>query len=117
MLLPPGPIHVLVATRPVDFRKGMNGLAAVVQEQLGADPFSGTIFVFRSKRADRVKLLFWDGSGVCLFAKRLESGQVRWPRPGDSVMQLSAAQLSALIEGLDWTRVHAIPLVRPQVAR
>ena len=95
----------------------MNGLAAVVQEQLGADPYSGTIFVFRSKRADRVKLLFWDGSGVCLFAKRLETGQFRWPRPGDSVMELSAAQLSALIEGLDWTRVHVTPLARPQVAR
>lgn len=117
MVLPAGPIQVLVATRPVDFRKGMNGLAAVVQEQLGADPFSGTIFVFRSKRADRVKLLFWDGSGVCLFAKRLEAGQFRWPRPGDSVMQLSAAQLSALIEGLDWTRVHVTPLARPQVAQ
>jgi transposase len=117
ILLPPGPIQVLVATRPVDFRKGMNGLAAVVQEQLGADPFSGTIYVFRSKRSDRVKLLYWDGSGVCLFAKRLEAGQFRWPRPGDSLMQLSAAQLSALIEGLDWTRVHATPLTRPQVAQ
>ncbi len=117
MLLPPGPIQVLVATRPVDFRKGMNGLAAVVQAQLGADPFSGTIYVFRSKRADRVKLLYWDGSGVCLFAKRLEAGPFRWPRPGDSLMQLSAAQLLALIEGLDWTRVHATPLARPQVAQ
>lgn len=67
--------------------------------------------------ADRVKLLYWDGSGVCLFAKRLEVGQFRWPRPGDSLMQLSAAQLSALIEGLDWTRVHATPLTRPQVAQ
>lgn len=117
LVRPSGSLRVLVATRPVDFRKGMNGLAAVVQEQLGADPFSGTIYVFRSKRADRVKLLFWDGSGVCLFAKRLEAGPFRWPRPGDSVMELSAAQLSALIEGLDWTRVHATPLVRPQAAQ
>lgn len=53
-LLPPGPVQVLVATRPVDFRKGMNGLAGVVQEQLGADPFSGTIYVFRSKRSSLV---------------------------------------------------------------
>lgn len=110
-------MRVLVATRPVDFRKGMNGLAAVVQQQLGADPFSGTIYVFRSKRADRVKLLFWDGSGVCLFAKRLEAGRFRWPWPGDSVMELSSAQLGALIEGLDWTRVHVTPLARPQAAQ
>lgn len=114
MLVPPGPIRVLVATKPVDFRKGMNGLAAFVQEQLKADPFSGVIYVFRSKRADRVKLLFWDGSGVCLFAKRLEEGKFRWPRIEDGVMRLSAAQLAALVEGLDWTRVHARRVSAPQ---
>ena len=107
MLVPPGPIRVLIATKPVDFRKGMDGLAALVKEQLKADPFSGTIYVFRSKRADRVKLLFWDGSGVCLFAKRLEEGKFRWPRVEDGAMRLSAAQLAALVEGLDWTRMHA----------
>jgi transposase len=101
MLVPPGPIRVLVATKPVDFRKGMNGLAALVKERLSADPFSGVIYVFRSKRSDRIKLLFWDGSGVCLFAKRLEGGRFRWPRIEDGVMRLSAAQLSALVEGLD----------------
>jgi transposase len=59
----------LVATQPVDFRKGANGLAALVQEQLMADPFSGTIYCFRSKRGDKVKLIFWDGRGLCLFSK------------------------------------------------
>lgn len=117
MLIPPGAIRVLVATRPVDFRKGMNGLAALVKEQLGADPFSGVIYVFRSKRADRIKLLFWDGSGVCLFAKRLEEGKFRWPRIEDGVMRLSAAQLSALIEGLDWARVHVPRIARPQAVQ
>jgi hypothetical protein len=68
MLIPPGPVRVLVAMKPVDFRKGMNGLAALVQEQLKADPFSGTIYCFRSKRADRVKLVFWDGTGLCVQA-------------------------------------------------
>jgi transposase len=91
---------VLVATKPVDFRKGMNGLAALVQEQLKADPFSGTIYCFRSKRADRVKLVFWDGTGLCLLCKRLEDGKFHWPRVQDGVMRLSAAQLSALLEGL-----------------
>lgn len=97
---------MLVATKPVDFRKGAEGLAALVREAMQADPFSGAVYVFRAKRADRVKLLFWDGTGVCLFAKRLEDGEFRWPRVQDGVMRLSAAQLQALLEGLDWRRVH-----------
>jgi transposase len=91
MLIPPGPVRVLMATKPVDFRKGANGLAALVKEQLRSDPFSGVIFCFRSKRADRVKLVFWDGTGLCLFAKRLEQGKFRWPRIEDGVMRLSAS--------------------------
>lgn len=79
MIVPPTSVRVLVATRPVDFRKGMDGLAALVPEELKADPFSGVIYVFRAKRADRVKLLFWDGTGVCLPAKRLEGSKFRWP--------------------------------------
>jgi transposase len=78
---PSGSVRVMLATRPVDFRKGADGLAALVQETMGADPFSGTVYVFRAKRADRIKLVFWDGSGVCLFAKRLEDGKFRWPQP------------------------------------
>jgi len=102
-----GTVRVLVATRPVDFRKGAEGLAALVREQMQADPFSGAIYVFRAKRADRVKLIYWDGTGVCLFAKRLEDGKFRWPSVQDGVMRLSAAEFSALLEGLDWRRVHA----------
>lgn len=117
MLVPPGPVRVLVATKPVDFRKGANTLAALVREQLKSDPFSGTIWCFRSKRADRVKLVFWDGTGLCLFSKRLEEGKFRWPRIEDGVMRLSAAQLSALLEGLDWTRVHAVRANRPEAVQ
>ena len=113
MIVPPTSVRVLVATKPVDFRKGMDGLAALVQEELKADPFSGVIYVFRAKRADRVKLLFWDGTGVCLLAKRLEGSKFRWPRIEDGVMRLSPAQLSALLEGLDWVRVHARRVARP----
>ncbi|MGY4453076.1 transposase [Bradyrhizobium sp. i1.3.1] len=72
-----------------------------------ADPFSGAVYVFRAKRADRVKLIYWDGTGVCLFAKRLETGSFCWPNVQDGVIRLTAAQLSALLEGLDWKRVHA----------
>ena len=97
---------MMVATKPVDFRKGAEGLAALVREEMGADPFSGAVYVFRAKRADRVKLIFWDGTGVCLLAKRLEDGKFRWPALRDGVIRLTAAELSALLEGLDWRRVH-----------
>jgi transposase len=103
---PTGAVRVMLATRPVDFRKGVDGLAALVRDTMGADPFSGAVYVFRSKRADRAKLVFWDGTGVVLVAKRLEEGAFRWPRIEDGVVRLSAAQLSALLEGLDWKRVH-----------
>lgn len=106
MIGPAGAVRVMVAAKPVDFRKGAEGLAALVREAMGADPFSGTVYVFRARRADRVKLIYWDGTGVCLFAKRLEDGKFRWPKVEDSVIRLTAAQLAALVEGLDWRRVH-----------
>ncbi len=112
MIGPTGQVRVLVATKPVDFRKGMDGLAALVKEQLRSDPFSGAIYVFRARRADRVKLIWWDGTGLCLFAKRLEDDKFRWPKIEDGVMRLTAAQLQALIEGLDWRRVHAVRRTR-----
>jgi transposase len=105
MIGPSGAVRVMVATKPVDFRKGAEGLAALVREAMGSDPFSGAVYVFRAKRADRVKLVFWDGTGLCLFSKRLEDGEFRWPRIADATMRLSSAQLSALLEGLDWRRV------------
>lgn len=86
----------MVATRPVDFRKGAEGLSALAREIMAADPFSSTIYVFRAKRADRIRLVFWDEDGI-----------FRWPKIEDGVMRLSAAELSALLEGLDWRRVHA----------
>jgi transposase len=107
MIGPSGTVRVLMATKPVDFRKGADGLAALVRDTMGADPFSGTVYVFRAKRADRVKLVFWDGTGVVLVAKRLEDGEFRWPKVQDGVIHLSAAEFSALLEGLDWRRVHA----------
>lgn len=117
MIIPPGPVRVLVATKPVDFRKGMDGLAAFVQEHLKADPFSGIVYVFRAKRTDRIKLLMWDGTGIVLVTKRLEQGKFRWPRIEDGVMRLTPGQLTALIEGLDWTRVHAPRVRTPQATQ
>jgi transposase len=106
MLGPSGAARVMAATKPVDFRKGAEGLAGLARETMQADPFSGAIYVFRAKRADRIKLIFWDGAGVCLFAKRLEDGEFRWPKIEDGAMRLSAAEFSARLEGLDWRRVH-----------
>jgi transposase len=109
--------RVLVATRPVDFRKGADSLAALVKAEYGADPFSGVVYVFRAKRADRVKLIWWDGTGLWLMAKRLEQGAFRWPGIQDGVMRLTAAQFGALLEGLDWRRVHGGRRpITPQIA-
>ncbi len=116
MIGPEGAVKVVVATKPVDFRKGAEGLAALVKEQMRADPFSGAVYVFRAKRADRIKLIFWDGTGLCLYAKRLEEGQFRWPKVQDGVMRLTSAQLGALLEGLDWRRVHQARRTRTPVA-
>lgn len=104
--IPPG-VRVLVASRPVDFRKGAHGLAALAAEVLGEDPFSGAGLVFRAKRVDRVKLLLWDGSGLVLVCKQMSQGGFRWPPVMDGVMRLSAVEFAALFDGLDWTRVQA----------
>ena len=115
-MIPGQSVKVVVATKPVDFRKGHDGLAAVVQEQLGLDPHSGVAVVFRSKRGDRIKVLYWDGSGIVLTYKRLEEGKFAWPAIQDGVMRLSRAQFEALFEGLDWRRVHARRVRRPTAA-
>jgi transposase len=112
---PTGAVKVMVATKPVDFRKGAEGLAALVRETMGADPFSGAIYVFRARRADRIKLVYFDGTGVCLLAKRLEDGKFCWPAI-DGVVRLTAAQLQALLEGFDWRRVHDARETRAPIA-
>uniref|UniRef100_UPI00399ADD7F IS66 family insertion sequence element accessory protein TnpB n=1 Tax=Roseovarius halophilus (ex Wu et al. 2025) TaxID=3376060 RepID=UPI00399ADD7F len=78
-MLPAHKVRIMVATRPVDFRKGHDGLAALVQSVLKEDPFTGTVFVFRAKRADRLKILFWDGTGLVMAYKRLEETTFTWP--------------------------------------
>jgi transposase len=109
-------LPVVVATRPVDFRCGHQALALIVQDQLKLDPHSGVTVVFRSKRGDRLKILVWDGSGLVLIYKRLESGSFAWPKVQDGVMRLSRAQFEALFEGLDWRRVVAQRVVAPAAA-
>jgi transposase len=116
MIVPGQRMPIVVATSPVDFRRGHDGLAATVQNELGLDPHSGLTVVFRSKRGDRLKILVWDGSGLVLIYKRLESGSFTWPKVQDGVMRLSRAQFEALFEGLDWRRVMAQRVLPPAAA-
>lgn len=98
----PQGVKVWIATGHTDMRKGFDGLALAVQEQLKRDPHSGNLFVFRGRRGDLIKVLWHDGQGACLFAKRLEKGRFVWPSPADGVVPLTPAQLGYLLEGIDW---------------
>lgn len=101
--LPTG-TRVWIAAGVTDMRKGMDGLAAIVQLALGERPFSGDVFAFRGRRGDLVKLLWWSGDGMNLYAKRLERGRFVWPQAATGTVHLSPAQLSMLLEGIDWRR-------------
>ncbi len=115
MIFPSNRVRIMVATQPVDFRKGHDGLAALVSSLLRKDPFTGTVFVFRSRRADRLKLLYWDGTGLVMAYKRLEDSSFAWPAITDGVMVLNHAQFEALFAGLDWRKVKALAM-RPPAA-
>jgi transposase len=106
MISIPAGARILLAIRPVDFRKGAHTLAAFAQEALGEDPFSGAVIVYRAKRSDRIKILVWDTSGLVLVWKQLQQGSFRWPPIVDGVMKLSPVEFAALFDGLDWTRVQ-----------
>jgi len=118
MIIPSG-TRIWLAAGSTDMRRGFDGLAAIVQEKLVADPFAGHVFVFRGRRGDLVKLLWWDGDGLCLFAKRLERGRFIWPQAMEGSIHLSTAQLSMLLEGIDWRRPsrswHPAPAVRSAI--
>lgn len=96
--------HIWIAAGVTDMRRGFQGLSAQVQTKLEQQPFSGHVFVFRGRRGDMIKLLWFDGDGLCLFAKRLERGRFIWPQAKDGIVSLTRAQLSMLMEGIDWRR-------------
>jgi transposase len=104
MIGPPSGVRIWLACGVTDLRNGFDGLAAIVQTELGEHPFSGQLFAFRGRRGDRIKLLWWDGDGLCLFSKRLENGRFVWPQAARGTVHLSPAQLSMLLEGIDWRR-------------
>lgn len=105
LTLPPS-AKIYLSLAPCDMRRGFDGLAAQVRNILQLDPFSGAVFLFRGKRGDRLKALVSDGSGLCLYAKRLNRQKFVWPRASEGAVRLSGAQMAMLIEGLDWR--HAI---------
>jgi transposase len=100
----PAGTRIWIAAGITDMRRGMDGLAALVQTALAENPFSGHIFVFRGRRGDLIKVLWWSGDGLCLYAKRLERGRFVWPQATSGGVCLSGAQLSMLLEGIDWRR-------------
>lgn len=104
MIGPPAGTMIWIAAGVTDLRRGFTGLSAIAQTALEQNPYSGHVFVFRGKRGDLIKLLWWDGDGLCLFAKRLERGRFVWPQAEEGVVSLSRAQLSMLLEGIDWRR-------------
>jgi transposase len=98
----PASVRIWLAAGVTDLRKGFDGLSALVQTALGLNPYSGQIFVFRGRRGDRIKILWDTQDGLCLFYKRLRGGKFVWPKAESGTVSLSAAQLSMLLEGIDW---------------
>lgn len=104
MISLPAGTRIWIVAGVTDMRRGSIGLAAMVQTALQENPFSGHVFVFRGRRGDLIKLLWWSGDGLCLFAKRLERGRFIWPQATSGTVSLTPAQLSMLLEGIDWRR-------------
>ncbi len=106
MIPVPTNTKVWLAAGRTDMRKGFAGLSALAQDILKQDPFSGHLFVFRGRRGDLIKIIWWDGQGACLFSKRLEHGRFVWPALEHGKISLSPAQLSMLLEGIDWRNIN-----------
>lgn len=102
MIPVPANTRVWLAAGVTDMRKGFNGLSALAEKVLRQDPYSGQMFVFRGRRGDLLKVIWFDGQGACLFSKRLEKGRFVWPSPADGKILVSAAQMAMLLEGIDW---------------
>jgi len=110
----PAGVRVWIATGVTDMRRGMNGLSLQVQEGLKRDPHAGDLYVFRGRQGSLIKVLWHDGLGLSLYAKRLERGRFVWPSPADGVVTITPAQLGYLLEGIDWR--HPQHTWRPQAA-
>ena len=114
MLSLPLPVRVFLSTQPADMRRSFDGLALLVEQHLGQDPLSGDLFVFRGARGDLIKIIWHDGLGMSLYAKRLEKGRFIWPSPADGVIGISASQLAYMLDGIDWR--NPVRTFRPERA-
>ena len=112
MIGPPPGTRVYLACGVTDMRRGFDSLSAQVESVLSLDPYSGAVFIFRGRRGDLLKALYWDGQGLVLYAKRLEKGRFVWPQTKEGTVSLTAAQLSMLVEGIDWRQ--PVWTARPQ---
>jgi len=103
-------VEVLLCCEPVDFRKAINGLSIMVEQELALDPFGPRIFAFTNRKRDRLKLLYWDRTGFALWLKRLENARFPWPEPGDKTVTMTGRELNWLLDGIDWFRLkpHAV---------
>jgi transposase len=114
MIPVPSGVRVWLATGHTDMRRGMSSLALQVQQSLQQDPHAGDLWVFRGRRGDLVKIIWYDGIGMSLYAKRLERGRFIWPSAEDGAVSISAGQLGYMLEGIDWR--HPVRTWRPQAA-
>jgi transposase len=119
--LPPT-VRIFLATQPADMRRGFDGLSALTTSVIGQDPLSGHLFVFRNRRGDRLKILYWDRDGLAIWAKRLERGTFRFPAPAGDRLEVTPAEIAAILEGIDLSRARrqrrfALPATPPRDER
>jgi transposase len=109
MLKLPEPSRIFMAVKPVDMRRSFDGLCATITEALGSNPLSGDLYLFRGKRADRIKAMIWDRNGLAIWYKRLERGKYKWPSRECTSIELTAHELKLLLDGVDFTRIRRLP--------
>jgi len=110
-------LRIFLAVEPADMRKGFDGLAQLVRERIAEEPLSGHLFVFRNRRRDRVKILYWDRDGFALWYKRLEKGTFRFPEAKGGRVEVTPAEMAAVLEGIDLSRARRLPRYAPPVPR
>lgn len=119
MLSLPATLRIFLAVEPADMRKGFDGLSQLVRDRIAQDPLSGHLYVFRNRRRDRIKILYWDRDGLALWYKRLEKGTFRFPEAVDGRVEVTPAEMAAVLEGIDLSRARRLPrfaLPAPQPA-
>jgi transposase len=104
MIAPPGGVRIWLVAGFTDLRKGFDSLSALIQNRLQENPFTGDLYIFRGRRGDKIKVLWYSHDGLCLFYKRLSDGKFVWPQVSEGTIAMSAAQLAMLLEGIDWRR-------------